>query len=395
MPFRPRRPSPLLGPYRPCFASGLQLVCLAAGIALGLPGFAAADVVASKSQIDPSAPPQLQAKGSGDLDGDGKPDLVVGSKAGGIYWYRNGSWTPKRTISSGLKPAEEIRVADLTGDGKPDVLVAAASGGTEWFENGGGGNSWTQRRIPSDKFHDIAVADIDGDGKADVIGRPLYTNRASKVLSIWRQVSKTSFVLTKINLPEFGSGLAVAKIDGDAKLDIAVGKYWLKNQSTPGAIKFRTYTYFSSAEQDARVAAGDINGDGRIDLFVTPPHGTIAGSHKVAWYEAPKDRTATWDEHVLETGAAPNTHTALILDVDNDGRKDLVTAVDSVEPGQRPIKIFINKGNETFTVQTIANDPQHSMQALTVAGGKKALAGADYNEQPKSSIDLWTLTPAP
>ena len=393
MRFSPRGPAPRFEPHRPRFASGLQLACLAAGVALGLPGFAAADVVASKSQIDPAAPPQLQAKGSGDLDGDGKPDLVVGSKPGGIYWYRNGSWTPKRIISTSLQPAEEIRVADLTGDGKPDVLVAAVSGGTQWFENGGGGASWTQRRIPSDKFHDIAVGDIDGDGKADVVGRRAYPN--GQVLSVWRQVSKTSFVLTNVNLPESGTGLALAKIDGDAKLDIAVGKFWLKNQSTPGSIKFQTYTYFSGAEQDARVAAGDINGDGRVDLFVTPPHGTISGSHKVAWYEAPSNRTALWAEHVLETGAAPNTHTALILDVDNDGRKDLVTAVDSVEQGQRPIRIFINKGNGTFAVQTIANDSQHSMQALTVAGGKKALAGADYNEQPKSSIDLWTLTPAP
>lgn len=392
MPFSLHRRSPRPGPCRPRLASGLHLACLAVGMTLGLPGFAAADVVAAKSQIDRTAPPQLQAKGSGDLNSDGKLDLVVGSKAGGIYWYQNGSWA-KRTISATLKPAEEIRVADLTGDGKPDVLVAAVSGGTEWFENGGGGTSWTQRRIPSDKFHDIAVGDIDGDGKADVVGRRPYPN--GQVVSIWRQVSKTSFVLTNVNLPESGTGLALAKIDGDAKLDIAVGKFWLKNQSTSGTIKFRTYTYFSGAERDARVAAGDINGDGRVDLFVTPPHGTISGSHKVAWYEAPSNRTVTWTEHVLETGAAPNTHTALILDVDNDGRKDLVTAIDSVEIGAHPIKIFINKGNGTFAVQTIANDAQHSMQALTVAGGKKALAGADYNEQPTSSIDLWTLSPAP
>ncbi|MGD9508141.1 MAG: FG-GAP repeat domain-containing protein [Geminicoccaceae bacterium] len=365
-------------------------------VVAALAGTAFAGVTATKTTIDPSAPAQLRAKGAGDLDGDGRGDLVVGAAGGGIFWYRNGAWLPKRTISPSVVPAEEIEVADLTGDGQRDVLVAV-NGGTDWFENGGGGTRWTRRQLQrTETLHDIAVADIDGDGKPDVIGRRSYKASTSYglALRIWRQVSKTSWKLTTINLPQTGTGLAVARIDSDSKPDIAVGKYWLQNQSTPGVVKLRTHTYNAKAERDAKVVAGDINGDGRTDLFVTPPHPTISGTHKVAWYEAPADRTKGWTEHLLEANVQPVIHSAHIVDLDGDGKKDLVTAMDSLGSDDLPIKIYLNDGDETFTLRTIAKDAQHAMQVLTV-GGKKALVGADYNETPRSRVEMWSLTPTP
>jgi hypothetical protein len=200
--------------------------------------------------------------------------------------------------------------------------------------------------------------------------------------------------------------------DGDGKADLVVGAagggiFWYRNGAwlpkltidpmLKPAEETRVADLTNDGAKDIIVAipGGSVwfeNSDGRIDLLVTPPHPTISRTHKVAWYEAPADRTATWTQHVLENDAQPGTHTAWVVDLGGDGRNDLVTALDSLGASPLPIKVHINRGDETFTVQTIANDAQHAMQVLTV-GGKKALVGADYNETPDSSIDMWLLTP--
>jgi hypothetical protein len=84
-----------------------------------------------------------------DWDGDGKPDLIVGTVSGEVFFVPNvGSrarpaFGAPRALSAGGKP---IRVgggdaapvvADWDGDGKPDLVVGAGDGSVVWFRNEG------------------------------------------------------------------------------------------------------------------------------------------------------------------------------------------------------------------------------------------------------------------
>jgi hypothetical protein len=75
-----------------------------------------------------------------DLTGDGRPDLLVGTEHGGVHVFLNAggfaepSFTPAGRLDPGraqLTPA----AADLTGDGRPDLVLGTRAGGLVYLEN--------------------------------------------------------------------------------------------------------------------------------------------------------------------------------------------------------------------------------------------------------------------
>ena len=61
----------------------------------------------------------------GDVDGDGKPDILLADKTQ-IVWYRNGDWT-RFVMAENLTARDNVAIAarDITGDGKVEVAVGA------------------------------------------------------------------------------------------------------------------------------------------------------------------------------------------------------------------------------------------------------------------------------
>jgi hypothetical protein len=136
-----------------------------------------------------------------DWDGDGKIDLIIGTAGGEVLFAPNVGTRTKpvfgkaKPISAGGKPiaidngdAAPV-VADWDGDGKPDLVVGSGDGSVVWFRNEGTGKKpslaaakilvppspspWSDDKSKRPGEWGVrsrpAVVDWDGDGKLDLL----------------------------------------------------------------------------------------------------------------------------------------------------------------------------------------------------------------------------------
>src|SRR5436190_2118903 len=112
----------------------------------------------------------------GELNGDGKPDLVVANYDSNtlsvLLGDGDGSFGAKTIYGTGFAPSS-VAVDDLNGDGKPDVVTANGSGGANSISVllGNGNGSFASKVDYSTDFSPTAVAmgDLNGDVKPDVV----------------------------------------------------------------------------------------------------------------------------------------------------------------------------------------------------------------------------------
>lgn len=296
-----------------------------------------------------------------DVNGDGKPDIVAANCLGGSCSFQeegtvsvflgNGDGTFQNAVTypSGGDLPTSVAVADVNGDGKPDILVANQSYGINMLLGNGDGTFQPVVSVAGIASpQQVLVADVNHDGKPDVVVL------AGSVEVLLGNGDGTFLPVVSYSTCCLASSLAMADVNGDGKLDLLVSYWdagWVGIQLGNGDGTFQSETLIPAGVQPSWLAAADVNGDGHIDLVATNLClGGCNGSGTVSVLLGNGDGTFQapasygWDGYGATSVA--------IADMNADGKPDLVIGGASCDvqcgPGPTGIAILLGKGDGTF-----------------------------------------------
>jgi hypothetical protein len=224
-----------------------------------------------------------------DLDRDGSPDLVTSNSTervehGGVQSVsvlrNNGDGTFAAKQDYPISGGDPISVAlgDLNGDGKPDVVTGdeAEGGPVSVLLNEGDGTLQAERIYKTSGAQSVVLGDLNGDGKVDVatadgvLGVSVLLNRGDGTL----RKSRAYAVLSQPDLASGPSSIAIVHLNGERRPDLATADKFghLSLLLNTGAGAFRAAIDLGIGKcggvfvSDRGLAAGDLNGDGRVDF---------------------------------------------------------------------------------------------------------------------------------
>lgn len=280
--------------------------------------------------------------------GTGVIEVFLGSGAG--------SFTSSITSVSAL--AVDLKAADFDGDGASDLAVADFSARTVSVFLGnraGGFGPPTVITLPRGPFY-LAVGDFNGDGHPDMAAATLdFTSAASSLEVSLNDGSAVFGPPMSTPLDQGVSALAAGDVNGDHRLDLVTVGGAVSVRLGDGAGGFGAPASFAVGDGPAGIVMGDFNGDGLTDLAVgtlrLPPAGgstrpsfdVLVGDGRGSFGPLKSFRTlGLW----IGNGAA--------ADFDLDGRIDLAATDPFSEVGN--VSILMNMCGNVADLAVMVSD---------------------------------------
>jgi hypothetical protein len=314
----------------------------ALGILAAAAGTAAASALWQPLQIV-STTTVYSALHSADFDGDGRDELLAGSRGAGIR-----IWSFDTSTQSWYKIAEipvggdvhDIASGDLDKDGDIDVVYTLRGYGCYVAINNGG--SWTLTPLQSIYGNTVEILDMDLDGNLDVLHNP--GGWESGYATVFYGDGHGGFPASSgpsSPIQSAGSQLIPSDLNHDGLPDL-VGTSYEYISGNPH-VHLRAYlnqgdrTWSSSlvmsnigfAAEGGADGVGDLNNDGYADLAARDWPAT---DFAIFWGGEDGSANLIWTRQVIASYANPPGWVSL-TDVDGDGRPDVTLAGQSAFPG--------------------------------------------------------------
>lgn len=299
-----------------------------------------------------------------DITDNGRTDLVVGQGIGSsdIYWFEQPAdprepWS-KHVVDSEFEKYHDLAFGDIDNDGDPELVGASQRSEVVFYYD-----------VPDDPYQSpwpdscrhviaedtnvegIEIVDIDNDGRNELIAGT----------SIYRHMQQ-----------DFARSHAEAvKADGG---DREVADGWQRER-------------VASGWDWTRVEVGDLDGDGELEIVFAEGDSPLLDDEpaRVGWFDPPN-----WEPHILRDDLfCP--HTLQIADFDGSETLDIYVA--EMGAGEHDDEamhlLFENRGNGEFRETVVEKGlPTHEAKAVDVDGdGRIDLIGKSY--EPNVHVDVW------
>ena len=331
-----------------------------------------------------------------DLDGDGKPDLVIAAGNGIAVLLGKGDGSFQAALAYSASTAADVVLTDLNGDGRLDLAIAESGcqpfscsganlgslslllGAGDGSFAGGTNYAFTPGYGPTQ----VVSADFNGDGKPDFAAEVNFVPvTATTPLNVYLgNGDGTVHALIPSVIPQNTGYIAAADLNADGKADIATVYVNCNAGSTvcqPGNLviligngdgTFQSPVTYTVGLKPEDLTIGDFNGDGKGDVATAN-----FASNTISILL--NNGNGTFQTHVdLATGIQPER--IISGDFNADGKLDLVTVT------QGGVSLHLGNGDGTFR--------PHQDSAVTPFE-VFSLATGDFNGDGK--LDLAVISP--
>lgn len=251
-----------------------------------------------------------------DVDNDGQMEVIVPSSCNPKTFCLDGATGAVKWVCNTRGSDSPPTIADIDGDGLPDILhgqfwgyvicINAQTGVKKW-EIEVDTNSWVQT-APT-------IVDLDGDGNLDfVVATWNAVDKSQNKVYAYRGYDQQLLWTHPLNDVVY-HGTAVGDLDGDGKPELIIGSYndtlyCLNGENGTVQWKYSAGEYFAAS---GPAVIADLDGDGECEVIYS------------AWYKMmvlDKNGTLKWEYNMPNYGLS--FRGPVVADVTNDSYKDII-----------------------------------------------------------------------